>query len=709
MNKRYVTSYLHTVVTHILKDACDIFPSIHTEVELDLIRLSSLVKSRGLPVFTLDLPALGKHFDLCLTTGQYVMSGLPLSRGKRSSACIPKLFQGLMLLVFTEYGVLRARPDINAIACLRQLYAAVKKLNIDCEERKVYETFQDFYRTDETLPEPSLNWEQPMDAFDRSITDSISFSNYATNDVRLRGLQVEGRQRGINLSGQYGSHRRDHGEDSDKSDLAAECVQKVADILSTDLGVYNPLDWLPKHGSGAVSNLRGSEFKFDFVTWPSKLECIFPQSSFAFANDNHWAMHGGLRDELCSSNLVTVPKTQKGPRLIATEPVEHQWCQQSIWRFLDYRFRSPTIPDGDLRLPVAPSIMKNFIRFRDQSHNQRAALQASRDGKSWTVDLSSASDLVSMRFVERLFRKNASILSSLISVRTSTISQNTDKKSPSLYTLRKYTTMGSACTFPIESICFLAIAIASVLYTRNLSVTARNIRSLEGQISVYGDDLVIPTDAGNNLEILLAHFDFKVNQTKTCRTGKFRESCGVEAYDGVDVTPAYVLQVPDSANPESIISTVEASNNFYKKGWWRTATYLMSTIESIEKISIVDIGSGAFGFQSVCGSIPDKPNFWRIRRDHDNQTWLTRTRRLKSVVKVTKTESNSALLQQFTEAPDPTIPWVRLSSQHKGVRWSTGMVPDICEYESGLKQKAYTTLEYAWVPVESFLRKNVRG
>lgn len=654
--------YLHKAIESILLDASDAFPLDRREFDRDLSRLSSSLETRGMSVYTIDLPALGKHLDKCLSSATYVHSGLPLSRSISNASPIPKLFRSLMLRVFELDGMLKSEPCIQSIAFLRQLYAFAKKVKIDCNKEKVYDSIQEFYMVDQGLPKPSLNWEEPL--VDHAESSQYTMSDYSplrmpiarrgTGQGKVRTVPPvhsprDGRRRPTPSSSRSGGR----GSFASSADLLS-ITQLVADILSATLGHFDPESYRPKHGPGAVSDLQARSYKYRFETWSDKLEAVFPQSTFAYANFDCWLAEGGLPSSPKVSKLISVPKTQKGPRLIASEPVAHQWCQQVIRDFLEDR--------------VERSWIRSFIHFRDQRYNQRAALDAScLKTSSWTVDLSAASDRVTTRFVERLFRNNTSLLGALIACRTSLIKQDIDRKSPRLYSLIKFSTMGSACTFPIESLCFLTLAISAILYVRNKRPTLANIRSLSGEILVFGDDIIVPSDAGECLESLLAHFDFKVNDAKTHRNGRFRESCGVEAYDGYDVTPSYVLQIPVARKPESIISSVECSNNFYRRGWLHTAEYLRRTIP-MGGIPFVSYDSGAFGY--ICRTqVPLPP---KRRWNKDLHIYEYKVTKIRSRSPKIRQEGCSVLLQFFTEDPPQDSSWESGVAQRSRIKLIPG-------------------------------------
>jgi len=638
MFKSYVDC-LYRATKGLLEEAIVTYPQDRRGFERDLVRISFLVEHRGLPLFTMDFPALLKHFDKCLSEGTYTRSGLPAGRSVNNGVPVPRLFQGLILRVFDKTGQLKSAPDINCIAFIRQLYAIGKKVSIECKKEKVYETISDFYQVEELLPAPSLTWDG--DRLDIHNIHNCHLDNY---DERMHTDSTNGHE-----SGSLRVSRR-----------MLDVAQRTCDILASTLGVFDPYEWKLKHGPGAVSDLCGKEFKYFFPTWTERLESVFPYADFAFANHGAWAdardRSNLMQDLEPASKLITVPKTQKGPRLIASEPVSHQWCQQALKDFLDSRCSNTWI--------------NNFIRFHDQSFNQEGARLASMDG-SWTVDLSAASDRVTTRFIERLFRNNTSLISALYATRTRYLDQEIDRKWPNRIKLKKFSTMGSACTFPVETIGFLAIALSSCLISQGKEASIENIRALTGKVRIFGDDIIIPKYAGETLEVLLSYLSFEVNQSKTHRNGRFRESCGLEVYDGVDVTPAYIRRVPDARRPESIASVVESSNNFFMKGWWRAAEAIKSTVQ-LQNIVPVSADSGLFGWKTFT------PNPQRYRTRWNDLLHRYEYRTLKLVSKVRKRPVNdfAALLQYFTEDPDP-----------------------LCSWESGVVLRPKTKLVLGWEPL----------
>jgi hypothetical protein len=100
-----------------------------------------------------------------------------------------------------------------------------------------------------------------------------------------------------------------------------------------------------------------------------------------------------------------------------------------------------------------------------------------------------------------------------------------------LIDLKKFAPMGSALCFPIETIIFAAIC---RLVTRE--------HGLASDFSVFGDDIIVPTQCAPDVMTILEELGFRVNRDKSFYRSDcwFRESCGTEYCDGFDVTPMRV-------------------------------------------------------------------------------------------------------------------------------------------------------------------------
>jgi hypothetical protein len=549
----------------------------------------------------------------------------------------PQFLRGLHERVFNKSGCLKEDCDNEAILYLRQLYYCAKKVELDCPLENKLDAVKEFYETDNQLPDPEGFWEADCPS----------------------GKDIEELYTGFCRSMIYALP---DGADESQFRVLLKNLDYVTGLISSDLGPYKPEDWSFRHGPGAVAERKGCVNKYEFVNWSERLESVFPIADFGYYNLTAWARqaallrnrsfnqaieHGPLgilnrSVEVSSidpcSRLIAVRKTLKAPRLIAAEPTEHQWCQQNIWHYL--------------RTSTEKAWMKDFVHFGDQTPNQVLSKRGSLDGSLATLDLSEASDRVTCHFVGQLFRCNIGLLLALQSTRTRRIKQDIVKDVPAIFNLKKFSTMGSACTFPVESLAFMAVALACTMTVRRLDRSRKAILSLRDKVAVFGDDIIIPVDVRELMVEALEMFHFKVNKAKSFWNGNFRESCGVDAFRGVDISPVY-WRSPTGSDPESIASTLTVSNNFYRKGYWHAAAYIASTIRR-SSISTVSVGSGAFGRESFLG-----PRLTGLSRriNRDLQKDQVRMLTLKGKHVRTPTGCESMLLQYFTEAPGPLCPW----------------------------------------------------
>lgn len=539
--KSHVTSLLH-ILEGILKDVRRAYPE-YQGVDLDFKRLTLLVKNRGLGAFTLDLPA----FDDLLLQG-LENSLLPSKGYKRvSKKCkVPVLLRGLWLRIFDEDLCLKPNVDVNSIAFLRQIFCLGKKTEVPCSQTRKDAAIKDYIHVESILPKPSLRWEldelDPAgDGFrlhlcDRLVTNLPLFPEQSDNRLR-------------------------------KQALLSRC-QQVADIISRELGFFCAYTFSErritesrapglKHGPGAVSDRKGKFDKNMFLNWSDKLQSVFPFELFGkMPNDPKERP----QNHEVPSELILVPKTAKGPRIIAAEPTEHQWCQQVTKAMLE---------DSLKRCFVGRS-----IDFRRQDLSQRMVISASRTRSHATVDLSSASDRLSCFVVERLFRRNPSLLAHLHAARTRYL------KIPMMddfhLRLSKFASQGTAVTFPVQSIAFYILAVSAMMPHGN--ITRRMVEKYGDQIRVYGDDIIIPSAGYERLVELLHTLDLKVNERKSFVNGSFRESCGMDSYGGYDVTPVKPKTTVFDG-PASCLAVLDTCNNLYYKGYYHASDQLKDRLD----------------------------------------------------------------------------------------------------------------------------------
>ncbi len=630
------------------------YPELAKEFDRDLSRLNSAIEQHGVR-FTLEtMPAFRKHFDKCLAEARLTPSGLLHFGVDKKGGTIPRLFRGLVLRVFDRSGSLKLNPDVAAISWIRQLLGVVRKLELDCGLKATRESVREFFRVDMEVRHGDLDWSDHVAFASENHMGSHFSDGYHTDVLSEKEPGLPGILPCTPI-------------------LPSEVyvnLQRVADMMTAYLGVFTPEEWRFKHGPGAVADRRFGSYKYDFDHWPDRLEEVFPYADFAHANyaqvdatpQDRKARLAFSRE--APAKLSAVPKTVKGPRLIASEPIALQWCQQSL---KDY-FYSRT----------NDCFIGRFIDYSMQSKNGAAALAASRHGKCVTIDLSSASDRVSCWHVERLFRRSPSLLRALQSCRSMYVRQDICRLSPKLYKLRKYSTMGNATTFPVQSLFFLSLTLACVLTVRKLPVTPKSIKTIgASEVRVFGDDIVAPKDCSGLLVELLHALGLRVNRDKTFLEGNFRESCGVDAFAGQDVTTVNVMRVPSRSSPGSIVSSVDVHHNLCEKGMLDTADFLRKTASRLGygKIRVVSHGSGLFGWSSWAGD-----DFSCVPTRWNRQLHRLEVKCLVPSVKETRqpAKESAGLLQFFTEAPrvvTSAVSTLGYLAQRPSTRLSTRWVP----------------------------------
>jgi hypothetical protein len=578
----------------------------------------------GLWYLTVTLPELCKALDQSLALGRLELSELPGSRRISKEDQRPALMWPLWRRIFDESGVILDAPDIQAIRCLRQTLLLAKKLELPCSPTARYAAVKSFMETDERLPTPTLSWGKAR--------------------LSRNGESPLGNLWQLTFYDWF----PDQNPDRDLHALLLT-AQRVADGIVSSMGEYDPKEWAFRHGPGVVADARDS-YKYEFPTWSDRLEEMFPIAEFGFANFRTW-VNAVKSDAIASSEdvaarLITVPKTQKVPRLIAAEPTANQWCQQSIAGFLGNWLRY--------------SALRRVVTLRDQTNNQRAALRGSEDGSLATIDLSEASDRLSCWLAERFFRTNPGLLEHMNACRTAWATNKIDKASPGLVALRKFSTMGSALTFPVQSIVFATLACAAIFHDRKIQGfnSGDAVVALEG-VRVFGDDIIVPSENAPTLLRLLEALHFKANTKKTFLEGKFRESCGVDAYGGYNVSPTYLRKMPDRTKPQSVVSAVDTHNNFLMGGWDCAAAVQRMTIQLESNVSIP---TGVAGSGELClwtFGVPDEPRLQnlRVRLNPRTQVFEVYAPRIVSRRKIQSPSSDAGLLQYFAEDPSPKIKW----------------------------------------------------
>lgn len=282
----------------------------------------------------------------------------------------------------------------------------------------------------------------------------------------------------------------------------------ISKILgSLDYSSFRDVGW----SKGRTSSAYGRELT-PAEKYISRLDVTKRARKYALSmlrNSPLWGQSALKADGPCSvlpsalsvvegNTLITVPKNAKTSRVICYEPHLNIRLQLSVGAYIRDR------------------LSRSGVNLDDQTINQRRARVGSKFGQLATIDLASASDTVALELVYELLPIEWAVFLD-------------DLRSP--YTLvdgqqhknEKFSSMGNGYTFELESLIFYALC-----------------RAVTDDVTVYGDDLIIPSSSYTTVVDVLTVSGFKLNTAKSFAIGGFRESCGGDYFGGLWVTPPYI-------------------------------------------------------------------------------------------------------------------------------------------------------------------------
>lgn len=277
-----------------------------------------------------------------------------------------------------------------------------------------------------------------------------------------------------------------------------------------------PIDspFMAKHGNGAVAEEK-------VYSIADKYRCGGPDPLLQYVArsrgvDVDWPFSETTLRRI--SRLQLVPKSSTTYRTVTMEPACLMYFQQGVKNYLDELIRRH--PD-----------LRRHIDLTDQNPSRSLCAFASVDGSLDTIDLSMASDSISLRLVKAWFR-GTWIYPFLIAARSSSVKLPDGR----IMELPIYAGMGSAITFRLECIIFAAICESTI------REVGRKLHSRPFRI--YGDDIIIDHRYTARLIENLENRGFQVNIgksfTSTSPFGIFRESCGAECLNGWDIKPCRI-------------------------------------------------------------------------------------------------------------------------------------------------------------------------
>lgn len=339
----------------------------------------------------------------------------------------------------------------------------------------------------------------------------------------------------------------------DPSTPFAAYIGRVRRQIRKILGAI-PRDLEPRMTIGATADLKRHRNVFNSLVNPSATSACVTylreqgyirvdyNSSLLPRSDNPGSPFGSVVDDftyLPGAKLETVPKTAKTDRVIAKEPTVNIAYQACVGQHISKRLTA-----FGLDIPTQADVNKELAR------------SSSVSGLLSTVDLSAASDRITRELVKLLLPDEwYSLLDALRSRSINVGGVDHD--------LEMFSSAGNGFTFELETLIF---------YSTALCVTQSSgiYNSAPPFVSVFGDDIILPTCYFNNLAQVYNAFGFVINTRKSFSTGLFRESCGGDFYNGINVRGYNAKSLPKTPGEWISITNAVRRVCYYNNGnVWR--------------------------------------------------------------------------------------------------------------------------------------------
>jgi len=573
-------------------------------INRDKNTIESRFEHEGYSFLTVTLPRFCESLEEGLSNSKITC---PLGFKKLNRGVLPRFLSGLLCDVFDpSTGYLLTEPSVEAILSLRQICRMFKKLVLSndqdvCLDRKVKNEFR---QTDSSLSDHSFD--------SRRIHLLSRVSGYTLLDLGLPDLEKIPFQHGPGAVFEGASTNQKwkvvveglFNKSFESSDYGLDCfgaLERAPSTVETSRTMGRTSWRMPVRTTIERSHsIFSSNLSYESRAAQAAKHLSLERSLLAqkrvpqnTPQELIW-ISNGKSEKQCSfrmgsigriSRLVSVPKSSTSKRSITVEPTVAQFLQQG----LNLRLRKAILRDPYLR---------NCLDLSDQGKSQQLALEGSLTGAWDTLDLKSASDLLSKQLVTLCFASKPIFLSALMSTRSLIVKVDDD-----LVSLNKYAGMGNATTFPVQSVCYALICIAAIMDCEGWKPTRKRVMHATNCIRVYGDDIIVKREYTRHVIDWIEAFGLKVNPKKSFFSGRFRESCGIDAYAGVNVTPLYIRFDPTNItrrDPSQLASLTAYSNSLFEKGYYKAADLVKETVEKSlgRLLPLVARESGGLGWHT---------------------------------------------------------------------------------------------------------------
>lgn len=350
-----------------------------------------------------------------------------------------------------------------------------------------------------------------------------------------------------------------------------------------------------RHGNGRTKEVRRSQASNPGIKYSHLRSDPLLRMAFSHFHLDFDFPPGEIREALVS----VVPKKATAYRTIVFEPTTLQWFQQGVaawlWEWINHH----------------PYLSRRIDQEGNGVRNNRLAQEGSVRGDFATIDSSNASDLVSFQFLSSGLRLCPNLRIAWEASRSQSAKLTYTNGRVRKEQLRMSGGMGSALTFPMESLTFCSIV--------EEAITLQGGNPRKSRYVVHGDDIVVETCYAEGVCERLTHYGFQVNRTKSFIDRKmvwnFRESCGGFYLDG---DPIDILKYPRKVTTWVGIVTswpsqaIAIANDAFMYGLSDLRTYVIGKLLRLPK-KLQPMFSSDWSDTS-CVFSPSATNFHLIRR-----------------------------------------------------------------------------------------------
>lgn len=308
-----------------------------------------------------------------------------------------------------------------------------------------------------------------------------------------------------------------------EQDYPQDILDDLNSLAKEVLRDYTLEGFFPSNGNGATAEVkRGQGQSCKYARMRATSRTAMFMRKYVDGDDplvDLFHHTSPVSDTTQKSVYQLVPKGINKKRGISMEPAIKQYLQHAVAESLDAHF----IKHPELH-----------IALHDQGYNRSLALGGSASLRYGTLDQSNASDSVTNTLVKGI-TKGTKLFLPLQLTRSLYVQLPPFEGRQQTIQMEKFAPMGSAVCFPVECLVFSLIV---MLASRRVGV--------DRYYRIYGDDMIVHADVWDETVRLLEALHFHINMDKSFPPRSiFKESCGIEALSGVDVSPLRISRKYD--------------------------------------------------------------------------------------------------------------------------------------------------------------------